>query len=73
MPDQKEISTYRGELQRVIREAWKLYEAASPLRDVAIGAEKEFFNKFRGQMNDSILWLIRLDDSMSQERGNTPF
>jgi hypothetical protein len=73
MPDTNNVypTTYRDELQKLIRNIWDSYDNCSPLRDFACGNEKEAFNTARGSLYNAAIALGRLDDSLSQKRADT--
>jgi hypothetical protein len=60
--------TYRQHIQDLIRKSWELYDIAGYLRDAAINEEKESFNAYRGAAYNAVQSLIKLDNSLPDDR-----
>jgi hypothetical protein len=64
------MSTYRQEIQDMIREIAVINKSAEWLRDSADQKEKNVFNATRQALFNAEGYLRELDDSLSPDRAN---
>lgn len=65
------MSTYRDNIQELIRSIWENYDKTGALRDCAVGMEKNACNNARGKLYDAAIALSELDNSLTADRANS--
>ncbi len=62
------MTTYRDDIQGIIRSIWKTYDQTGAMRDLASTDEKNAWNTARGHLYRAAIALSELDNNLEPER-----